>query len=188
MRSINQTKFVTILFFAALVSAQVTFAAPTQELPLPEPLKDELPYVGLATLDGNGTINNDSLLQLGKDKSRIAMVFWATWCVNCAEEVKILGQNKAALESNGVAVVLVNIGEREEVGAGQIFQWVQSRGVEHLPLGVDQFNNLVSSVFGLPVDSKQFVLPYTLLLDAQTLRPLKLFGSTGNDFPAVLWR
>lgn len=41
--------------------------------------------------------------------------FWAIWCPHCRRELTELNKNKAALEQKGIKIVLVDVGEQEEV-------------------------------------------------------------------------
>jgi len=42
------------------------------------------------------------------------LVFWATWCPHCYEEVGVINDNLAAIEQKGIKVILVDIGESKE--------------------------------------------------------------------------
>ena len=37
--------------------------------------------------------------------------FWATWCPHCRTQLKELTQNRQAIESNGIKIILVDVGE-----------------------------------------------------------------------------
>ncbi|MBN1164517.1 MAG: TlpA family protein disulfide reductase [Candidatus Krumholzibacteriota bacterium] len=45
---------------------------------------------------------------------RLALVFWASWCVPCRQGMSILSDARDRLEKQGVAVILVNYGEDEK--------------------------------------------------------------------------
>ena len=46
---------------------------------------------------------------------RPAMIFfWATWCPHCRKQLKELTQNRQEIESNGIKIILVDVGESLE--------------------------------------------------------------------------
>lgn len=49
---------------------------------------------------------------------RAILVFWATWCPHCREELENIRQRQAEIEQEGIKIILVNVGEsREEINA-----------------------------------------------------------------------
>jgi thiol-disulfide isomerase/thioredoxin len=87
-----------------------------------------LPEFEARTLDGR-TFDKPAL-QAG----RITVLdFWATWCAPCLEELPNLQWIDANL-GDEVALVGINMDSAEELGAEELRQWIEDRGVpgEHL--------------------------------------------------------
>ncbi len=42
------------------------------------------------------------------------LVFWATWCPHCYEELGVINENFASIEQKGIKIILVDIGETKE--------------------------------------------------------------------------
>ena len=42
------------------------------------------------------------------------LVFWATWCPHCYEELGFINENFASIEQKGIKIILVDIGETPE--------------------------------------------------------------------------
>lgn len=64
------------------------------------------PEFNLSTLSGQKM----SLTQSRAGKSAI-ILFWATWCPNCHEEMEQLSRIAAEIKDKGIQVILVDIGE-----------------------------------------------------------------------------
>lgn len=81
--------------------------------PLPRQLQGAIPKFELLTIENEPGLTRDSLKERAKKTGtkRIALSFFATWCVNCAEELALLKQNVDELQKNGVQVYLINAGE-----------------------------------------------------------------------------
>lgn len=54
-----------------------------------------------------------SILASGQGKKTI-LVFWATWCPHCYEELGFINNNIASIEQEGIKIVLVDEGEAKE--------------------------------------------------------------------------
>jgi alkyl hydroperoxide reductase subunit AhpC len=114
---------------------------------------------------------------------RVALVYFATWCLPCREGVLRLKEQKGELQKNGVLVVLVNVGEQD---MGVVQKWVRQFGTEQWPLISDQFGRLTEG-FGLVKPEEKITLPRTIVL-SEKLKPLQLIGAEGSDWSEILWR
>ena len=45
---------------------------------------------------------------------RAILVFWATWCPHCYEDLGAINDNIASIEKKGIKVILVDVGETAE--------------------------------------------------------------------------
>ena len=53
-----------------------------------------------------------------RDGKKAMIFFWATWCPHCREQLRVLSEQKQAIEKKGIKVLLVDLGEtKEEVAA-----------------------------------------------------------------------
>ncbi|MDR0516040.1 MAG: redoxin domain-containing protein [Fibromonadaceae bacterium] len=179
-----------------VLSAVFAFAKPSEELPLPQALQaKELPAFGFDAKDGGGTynavVNNAGLKELVRQKKsqRVIFSFFATWCVPCQEGLKLLSINSEELKKRGILIVLVNVAEKdlESYSPGKIEEWLKQKQYinKDWQLVFDMFSNSLSD-FGLSKNNSDMPLPRTLITDAN-LRPLKLIGYEGDDFPQTLW-
>ena len=62
--------------------------------------------VVLTRIDGG----SGSVLSLRQDKKAI-LVFWATWCPHCYEDLGAINDNFVSIEKKGIKVILVDVGE-----------------------------------------------------------------------------
>jgi thiol-disulfide isomerase/thioredoxin len=176
-----------LTLFLVLIITLLAFAKPSEKLPLPQKLQNELPWFALDAKDGNsynGLLNNDKLKEIAKERGvkRIVFSFFATWCAPCKEGFSKMGKKAAELEKNGVLVVLVNIGEKDYEKVGK---WVKPYFKEKWLLVFDSFNTIPKD-FGLVGQSTEMALPQTLILTPD-LKPVMRIGYEGKDFPQVLW-
>lgn len=99
---------------------------------------------------------NGGTLSLADFAGRPLLInFWATWCAPCVEELPLLAGAAAQYDVDGLAVLLVDVGE--EIGVVQAF--VEERGLE-LPVAMD-YNNAVSHAYRVGG------YPTSVLIDAQ---------------------
>ena len=115
--------------------------------------------------------------------TRVALVYFATWCAPCAEGSRKLKAAKEALRRNGVLVLFVNAGETDITA---IRRWIKDFGDPGFPLILDAKSQMLGP-WGLTDPSGKALMPRTLVLN-RNLRPLFLLGTEGDDFPEILWR
>lgn len=177
-----------VKFFLLLLAGMAAFSF-AQESPVsvkksvPAVVKDSLPWFAVREItEFNPPFTRNHLAQLTEKKNRIALVYFATWCLPCRVGIKKLNENSALLEQNNVKVVLVNIGERDEK---KIQEWIAKLGVEKFKAISDPFKRLTEG-FGLIKEGEEMSLPQTMVVD-KNLKPLFMIGQEGNDWPQVLW-
>lgn len=171
----------TLLLTVAL--AGFAFAQNSVELPLPKVIADTLPWFAVREVgNSNMPFTKTHLLQLSQKNERVALVYFATWCIPCREGVKRLANSQSQLSSNKVGVVLVNIGESDEK---LIQQWVNKLGASNFKVISDPFKRMTEN-FGIVRGGEEMSLPKTLLLDQQA-KPVKLIGQEGKNWPQILW-
>ncbi|MDR2583889.1 MAG: TlpA family protein disulfide reductase [Fibromonadaceae bacterium] len=185
------TKMHRLIFIACIAFfANLSFAEgkPSVRLPLPKELMSDIPWFALVTKNGedsySGVLSKEKLKSIAQQKNsqRVVFAFYATWCIPCKEGIAKMSANAAELESGGVLVVLINVGETDYAKTDK---WVRGYMKDSWLLGFDRFNNIPES-FGLSKKGdSQMPLPKTLLLD-QDLRPILLLGNEGDDFPLIL--
>jgi len=174
-----------------LLSFTIALAAPnelekSQVLPLTAQLKKGSPMPWFVARDKNdlqpfSKKHLEDIVEPGT--KRIAMVFFASWCIPCREGIIILRDNQAELQKNGVQIVLVNTGESD---IPKIESWVKANASEKWPVILDKFKNLQKSTGLISGTETEIVFPRTILLDNK-LKPLFLIGAEGKDWPKILW-
>jgi len=178
------------IFAVLLLSFAVAFAAPdelekSQVLPLTEQLKKgPLPWFvarDKSDLQPFSKKNLEELIEPGT--KRIALVFFASWCLPCREGVAILRDSQSDLEKNGVKVILVNAGEND---VSKIESWAKANASEKWPVIYDKFKNVQKSTGLISGAETEITFPKTILLDNK-LKPLLLIGAEGKDWPKILW-
>jgi len=180
-----------IVFFVCLVFLpSFSFAEKSKILPLPNVLRaEELPWFALPVKDSeesyNGVLNKNKLKNIvaQKNSKNVVLAFYATWCISCEEGLKRMSDKAAELQKNSVFVVLVNVAEKS-FDFGKVNKWIMEYAKEGWLLSFDEFGDLPEK-FGL-TEHGEMPLPRTLLLDSN-LRPLRLIGQEGDDFPQILW-
>ena len=157
----------------------------SQKLPLTNQLqKDILPWFVARDKNDSQPFSRKNLENIIKPQTKkVALVFFASWCIPCREGIVLLRDNEAELEKNGVMVVLVNTGEND---LSKMENWVKINGSEKWPVIIDKFKNLQKSTGLISGAEIEIVLPKTILLD-NNLKPVLLIGVEGADWPAVLW-
>jgi thiol-disulfide isomerase/thioredoxin len=100
--------------------------------------------------------------------------FWATWCPPCREEMPSLERARAALSSDGIEVLAINVGEDAET----VFRFTADYPVT-FPLLLD----IDSAVIGAwPVRG----LPTTFVLDPAGRIAYRAIGGRAWDDPSLL--
>ncbi|MDR2591855.1 MAG: TlpA family protein disulfide reductase [Chitinispirillales bacterium] len=115
--------------------------------------------------------------------TRVALVYFATWCAPCALGALKLKAAREALKRNGVLAVFVNVGETDVTA---VHKWIKEYGDLGFPLIMDTKSQMVGP-YGLTDPSGRVLMPRTIVLN-RNLKPLFLLGTEGDDFPEILWR
>ena len=89
---------------------------------------------------------------------------WATWCAPCRHEMPALDRLQASLGGEDFAVVPVSI---DTGGPERPTQFLQSIGIQHLPLYIDRSTDIFND---LKKRSLALGLPVTVLLDRNGCR------------------
>ena len=184
MKMIATLQVILLLSFVLSFAAESAELEHSQILPLAAELQKGMPWFAARTRDATKPFTKKDLESLvGQQTKRVALVFFASWCIPCREGVIRLRDNQAELDKNGMLVVLVNVGETE---LPKIENWIKTNGNEKWPVILDKFKSL-SQKTGLISDlDTEFIFPKTILLDNQ-LKPVLLIGAEGKDWPRVLW-
>jgi len=173
---------ILLLYFAVATSAELE---KSQIIPLTAQLqKDLMPWFVARDKSDLNPFSRKNLEELAEPETkRIALVFFASWCIPCREGVVVLRDNQSDLQKNGVKVVLVNTGETD---IPKIEKWLKTYASEKWPVVLDKFKNVQKNT-GLIADTdSEITFPKTILLDNK-LKPLLLIGAEGKDWPRVLW-
>ncbi|MDR3001571.1 MAG: redoxin domain-containing protein [Fibromonadaceae bacterium] len=182
-----------------LLAISPLFAEPSVRLPLPPPLqKKQIPTFVARDKNAKELFNlRDLKKSVNPNAERVALAYFATWCIPCMEGMVRLKNNSDLLEKNKVQIVLVNFGEtRSCLGSGVtsvecqeevkiVHEWIKKYSNPEWLLIMDINRQLVKP-FGLSSSEQDMPLPQTLLLDNK-LKPLLLLSTEGNDWPQVLW-
>jgi thiol-disulfide isomerase/thioredoxin len=184
MNSLKLWRWLGVTFALALFCfGSANAADKTKILPLPKAVSDSVPWFAVREQGGdNAPFTKTHLKQLAQKSDRVALVYFATWCVPCREGIISLVKNKRNLDKHNVKIVLVNVGERDDEAIGK---WINSVGASGFKVVLDGFG-VMTEGFGLVKESAKMDLPKTLVLD-KNMKPLFLFGQEGSDFPSVLW-
>jgi len=175
---------VLLLYFSIALAASAELEK-SQMLPLTVQLqKNVMPWFVARDKNDLQPFSRKNLEELADPETkRIALVFFASWCIPCREGVVILRDNQSDLQKNGVKVILVNTGETD---FSKIESWVKTYASEKWTVILDKFKNVQKNT-GLIVDAEsEIIFPKTILLDNK-LKPLSLIGAEGKDWPRVLW-
>lgn len=103
----------------------------------------------------------------------LLLFFWATWCPFCREELPGLLKVARPLESDGLAVLLVDIREGEEL----VRRTVQERGY-HARVALDRTGDVAGKSYGV------WGTPTVVLVDRQGRMIGYAFGSRNWDSQA----
>lgn len=74
------------------------------------------PLIGKAAPDVVLTKSDGALASVigSRHGEKAILVFWATWCPHCYEELGSINDNFASIEQKGIKIVLVDIGESKD--------------------------------------------------------------------------
>ena len=151
-------------------------------MPFPAAIRDSLPWFAVFEMQhDNRPFTRNHLGALAQKNARVAMVYFATWCVPCRVGLKQIAENKDALAESRTAVVLVNVGERDK---DLISSFLEGLSLSDMLTVTDPFGRL-SSGFDLVKEGETMALPRTILLDS-SMKPLLMLGEEGDDFIQIL--
>lgn len=173
--------FVALFAFVTFFSTGA-FAGPSQKLPLPDAIKDSLPWFAVRELkDDNTPFTRGHLARLTQKYDRVAMVYFATWCIPCRAGIKQIVAQQAEIEKAGTAIVLVNVGERE---ATKVRAFLRSNSADSLTSITDPYGRMTEG-FGLVKEGQNISLPRTIVVD-KSLKVMQLIGEEGDDYIKIL--
>jgi thiol-disulfide isomerase/thioredoxin len=169
----------------------ITFAAESvaleksEKLPLTGQLKKgNIPwFVARDRTDLQPFSNKQLETLVAPQTKRVALVFFASWCIPCREGVVLLRDNQEELDKKGVQVILVNAGEND---LSKMESWLKENGNENWTVILDKFKNIQKATGLISGTDTEIIFPKTILLDSK-LKPLFLIGAEGKDWPKVLW-
>lgn len=168
---------------ALLLFVAVAFGQNSHLLTMPNVIADSLPWFAVRELGVAGEpFTKTHLQQLSEKNERVALVYFATWCLPCRAGIKRLAAAQNELVQNKVGVVLVNVGEPDEK---RVRRWLEKAKASNIKVVVDPFRRMTEN-FGLVNEGEEMSLPKTLLVDSKA-RPLMLVGQEGDDWPQILW-
>lgn len=174
-----------VLFFVLLFSTASVAAEPmalSQKIPLPAIIQDSLPWFAVFELQNdNSPFTRNHLNALAQKSERVALVYYATWCIPCREGLKQISTNLEGLAAAKTSFVLVNVGEREK---DLITRYLAKFSLEKMPAVVDPFGRLTEG-FGLIKEGENIDLPRTVVVD-RNLRPVLMVGAEGADYIQIL--
>jgi thiol-disulfide isomerase/thioredoxin len=174
----------TVALAVLLFSHSAAQGELSAHLPLPEELKkDALPHFSVRDRNGQNLLQRRHLERMIPPQTkRVALVFFATWCMPCAKGATMLKNARDDLAKNGVEAIFVNVGESD---IDAIHKWIGQYGDPAAPLVMDNRTQMAGA-FGLLEKNGTIIMPKILVLDAK-LKPLFLLGTEGSDFPQTLW-
>lgn len=173
-------KLVLVILFAFLV--QGAFAKESVKMPFPPQIRDSLPWFAVREIGDNNTPFTKSHLQkIAQKNKRVALVYFATWCVPCRVGLKEIAANRDELAKAGTAVVLVNVGERD---TETLLKYLNKFGLNQMTAVVDPFGRLTEG-FGLKKENENMSLPRTIVVDP-SLKPMFMLSEEGDDFINLL--
>jgi len=174
---------IAIAFMFALCFGQ------SQKLnPLPKQLQGTIPNFKVLAIDNETELGQNDLKANAKKAGakRIALSFFATWCVNCQSEFAILKKNAEELKKNGVQLYLIDVGESIHREGANVSDMVNKYAGNSFPLYFDPNGNLLRKS-GFMQDGDRYSLPLIIILDPD-LRVLSVLSKTDEvDFPQILW-
>lgn len=106
MRFLRSTFLILFFFSSPSVWAMGHLSTPTVNSPL---LGKAAPDVVLTESDGTS-----SSVIASRQGNKAILVFWATWCPHCYEDMGTINESLASIEQKGIKVILVDVGETKE--------------------------------------------------------------------------
>jgi len=106
MYNLRSTFLVLLVFLSTSILATGNLSAKTIKSAL---LGRAAPDVVLTQTEGVST----SVIGSRQGKKAI-LVFWATWCPHCYEDLGAINENFASIEQKGIKVILVDVGENTQ--------------------------------------------------------------------------
>jgi len=151
-------------------------------------LQGTIPNFQTLTIENEPGLTRDNLKEKAKKAGakRIALSFFATWCVNCAEELALLKKNASELQKNGVQVYLIDVGENIHKDGNKVSDMVNKYAGNSFPLYFDPNGNLLRKSGFIQKDGK-FSLPLIIVLDCDLQVLGVLSAVSKDDFPQILW-
>jgi peroxiredoxin len=104
----------------------------------------------------------------------IVLNFWATWCPPCRDEMPSMERARKAVESDGIVIIAVNVGE----DADTIFEFTGRYPVS-FPLLMDHDASIIKKY-------KVIGLPTTFVIDPAGYVTHRVVGGREWDDPALL--
>jgi alkyl hydroperoxide reductase subunit AhpC len=152
-------------------------------------LQGTIPSFQLLTIENEPGLNKDNLKENAKKigAKRIALSFFATWCVNCAEELALLKKNANELQKNGVQVYLINVGESIHKDGEKVSDMANKYAGDSFPLYFDPNGNLLKKSGFVQEKSGRYSLPLTIVLDSDLQVLSVLTAVNKENFPKILW-
>ena len=161
---------------------QNLFAGESVKMPLPAEIKDSLPWFAVREIkDDNTPFTRTHLQRLAQKNKRVALVYFATWCIPCRAGLKQVALNQQDIRNAGTAIVLVNVGERE---TEKVREFLKKTSADALPAITDPYGRMTEA-FGLVKEGQNIVLPKTIIVDSDA-KPLLLVGEEGDDYLKIL--
>ncbi len=122
----------TVIFVAGSINA-FAMGKPVQSVSADNDLiGKQAPDLSLPSSDG--TVGS---IMSARQGGKAMLIFWATWCPHCREELESVQQQLAAFNEAGIKVILVNSGESRE----EVIAYLNNRQI-NLPSFIDEENAL----------------------------------------------
>lgn len=168
----------SLLFFLV----QNALAKESVEVPFPDAIRDSIPWFAVREISDNNTpFTKMHLAEIARQSRRVALVYFATWCLPCREGLKKIASGRDELAVAGTSVVLVNVGERD---TEMLMKYLQALSLEKMKSVVDPFGRLTEG-FSLTKENENMALPRTLIVDS-ALKPIMMIGEEGDDYLRLL--
>ena len=131
----NIRSILTLIFVLLLASQGLSFAVNVGQ---------ECPKFELKIIDGP-KVQSDRI----KGKSPLLLVFWATWCTYCKDEIPKLKKIFSEFEPKGVEVIAINPGVNDSLD--RIKQFIKKYKISY-PVAFDEESKTIEcfKIIGLP--------------------------------------